>query len=432
MSRAHVLAVARGLDEARHGVALLDGAGWGGTFLAAWPCDEVRIAVDAPGALDEAARAIDVAAGARSRETGWAGAPPAPRWIGYLAYECARVLERPAWTRGGGRDDRPPPIRAAAVLRRYDAIARRDPRTGIVAIEADDEAAAARMVDALLHPPRSDDRPTTLSFAPVDADEEHRARIVEALSLIAAGDLYQVNVARKYAARVTTTPTALLDAMLGRTNARFGAAIDLGDHALSCTSPELFLDVRGSTVRTTPIKGTRPRGSDAATDARLARELDDDPKERAELTMIVDLERNDLGRIARLGTVRPQGDARIESSRTVHHRVHDVVAELHEGTALGDVLRATFPSGSVTGAPKIRAMEVIAKLETSRRGLYCGAIVALSPGASLRAAMAIRTVVLDTANGVAAYHAGGGIVADSDPDREVSETGWKARQVTAR
>ena len=426
-----MLAVARVLDEARQGVALLDGEGWGGTFLGAWPGDEVTVALDTRDALDVAARAVEVAADQHEEERGWAGAPAAPRWIGYLAYECARGLERPTWTRGGGRDDRPAPIGHAAVLRRYDAIARRDPRTGIVAVESSDRAAGERLVDALLRAVPGDERRPTLSFLPVDADDAHRARIVRALSLIAAGDLYQVNVARKYAARVSTTPTALLAAMLGRTNARFGAAIDLGDHALTCTSPELFLDVRGSTVRTTPIKGTRPRGDDAANDARLARELDDDPKERAELTMIVDLERNDLGRIARLGTVRPRGDARIESSRTVHHRVHDVVAELRAGTSLGDVLRATFPSGSVTGAPKVRAMEVIATLETSRRGVYCGAIVALS-GRSLRAAMAIRTVVLDTANGEAVYHAGGGIVADSDPDREVSETGWKARQVTAR
>jgi len=437
-ARAQVLSVARALDEGGHGVALLDGDGWGGTFLAAWPTDEVRIAIDTPAALDEAARALDRIAANERAAPGWAGRAPAPRWIGYLAYECARDLERPAWTRGGGHDDRPRPIGEAMVLRRFEAIARRDPATGVLAVEGSDTPSGRRLCAALRDAsPRIEGAAVpSLAFSAADDDEAHAERIRQALSLIAAGDLYQVNVARRFATRLSANATAVLAGMLGRTNARFGAAIDLGNHALACTSPELFLDVAGRAVRTTPIKGTRPRGLDAESDRLLARELDEDPKERAELTMIVDLERNDLGRIARVGSVRPRGDARIESSRTVHHRVHDVIAELREGATIGDVIRATFPSGSVTGAPKIRAMEVIATLEPSRRGLYCGAILALAPGSSLRAAMAIRTVVLgppDADGGrEAVYHAGGGIVADSDPGREVSETSWKARQVMAR
>src|SRR5262249_38316161 len=145
--------------------------------------------------------------------------------------------------------------------------------------------------------------------------------------------------------------------------------------------------------------------------------------------MVVDLERSDLGRIAEIGTVRVLGPARIETSRTVHHRVRDVVARTNVG--LGAIFRATFPSGSVTGAPKVRAMETIAELERDRRGIYCGAILAIDRGGGARASMAIRTLVVDRAAGLAEYQAGGGIVAGSIPEREVEETRWKSRQVMA-
>src|SRR5262249_49918743 len=158
-------------------------------------------------------------------------------------------------------------------------------------------------------------------------------------------------------------------ALAERAPAPFGACLTFGDVAVCASSPELFLATRaGGQVRTAPIKGTRPRGAYAVEDARLARELDENPKERAELTMILDVERNDLGRVARPGSVRVFGPPVVETHRTVHHRVAVVGARLDPRRSQLDVLRAMFPSGSVTGAPKVRAMEVIAQLEPVRRG----------------------------------------------------------------
>jgi anthranilate/para-aminobenzoate synthase component I len=217
----------------------------------------------------------------------------------------------------------------------------------------------------------------------------------------------------------------------------FGAAVRFGDGvAALSTSPELFLDAavrphdsarRFARLETIPIKGTRARGVDAASDEALARALHQDPKERAELTMIIDVERNDLGSVAEVGSVRVLGAPRVTALRTVHHRDAHVVARARASVSREEVIAAMFPSGSVTGAPKVRAMEVIASLEPFRRGLYTGAIGYVANDGSMRLAMAIRTVVLRGAEGE--YLTGGGIVADSDPVRELEETRWKAEQL---
>ncbi len=427
---ARVAAAARALEALMLEVAWLPGEGWGDATLAVAPCDERRIALG-PRALDEAARAIDALVSAR-----------AP-FVGYVAYEAARAIERPAASHGGARagrdarDARPEPTGAAAILRRYGATLRWSHATGLAVVEGPDGSAVNAIRRALERDDaRSHEAEPTLELCAVDDDAVHRARVERALEYIAAGDLYVVNVARAFDGRTDAPPTALLDAMLRRTSAPFAASIDLGDHALASTSPELFLrisppedgDLR---VRTSPIKGTRPRGRDAREDAAIVAELQRDPKERAELVMIVDLERNDLGRIARIGHVHPALAPRLLSTRTVHHVVHDVDARVDARVGHGAIVAATLPSGSVTGAPKVRAMEIIAELEGARRGLYCGAIVQADARGELVASMAIRTVVVDRRAGTARYFAGGGIVADSDPAREVAETRWKAVQVTA-
>ncbi len=433
--RARLIELARALDREGRGVALLDGDGWGGVELAVDPADEVRVPLGRD-ALARVASLLDaLSSPSAPRASGWAGRPAASRWIGYVAYEAARALERPSWTRGGGKDDRPPPIGEALVLRRFGAVARRDEATGIVAVEGDDAADVARLAREIDRPIPALAPPQPLALAPADPDSAHRARIVRALELVARGDLYQVNLARTFEGRSASTATELLASLRARASARYAAAIDFGDHVVASTSPELFLELdppragRARRVRTSPIKGSRPRGRDAREDLALREELDRDPKERAELVMVVDLERNDLGRLATIGSVRVCGEPRIETSRTVHHRVHDVVARLPLGVDLGAVFAATFPSGSVTGAPKVRAMEVIAELERSRRGVYCGAILSIGRDGGARASMAIRTAVAE--GGRVVYAAGGGIVEASDPDREVDETRWKARQVIA-
>src|SRR5438477_72169 len=203
----------------------------------------------------------------------------------------------------------------------------------------------------------------------------------------------------------------------------YGAYIDFGKAQLVANSPELFLRRRGRCVETQPIKGTRPRGDRPGRDAALVAELLADPKERAEHVMIVDLERNDLGRVCETGSVVVERYAAVESYPTVHHLVSTVAGRLRHDVGLADLLRATFPGGSITGAPKVRAMEIIRELEPWPRERYTGAFGFLDPRGDLELALAIRTATVS--GGVVRYHAGGGIVADSDPERELAETWLK-------
>lgn len=207
--------------------------------------------------------------------------------------------------------------------------------------------------------------------------------------------------------------------------AAFGAYLgpDLFDrqHALCCISPESFLRVRGGEVTTRPIKGTRPRGVENA-----ARDLASSEKERAELNMIVDVERNDLGRVCEYGSVRVDTPGEIETLPTLLHRTASVSGRLRRGTTFGELMEATFPGGSITGAPKLRAIEIINELETFERGPYCGAIGWLGRDGNLDLNVAIRTALCDPEQRLAHYFAGAGIVADSNPEREFEETLLKA------
>jgi len=184
---------------------------------------------------------------------------------------------------------------------------------------------------------------------------------------------------------------------------------------------------RFSALATEPIKGTRPRGGDADQDEALARELDADPKERAELAMIIDVERNDLGSVCQVGSVDLAVPPQVVTHRTIHHRKARVVGRARSDVSRTQVLEAMVPSGSVTGAPKVRAMEVIRQLEDQRRGLYTGGLGFVAHDGSVTLTMAIRTLVLRGDRGY--YWTGGGIVADSDPVVERQETAWKALQV---
>jgi anthranilate/para-aminobenzoate synthase component I len=351
-----------------------------------------------------------------------------PRWIGVIPYECARGLERRAWTRTP--DDRPPPHLGQPVWRRYAAVVEVDATRGLVRVVGDDVPRVESLARAVLAGP-SRERPSAVRLVPLDEDDPpaaHVERIRRAQELIAAGDLYQVNLARRLRFAAHGSPFDLYAALARSAPAPFGACLDLGDVTLCASSPELFLATgpRGQ-VRTAPIKGTRPRGADAEADRMLSAELDENPKERAELTMILDVERNDLGRVAAAGSVRLLRPPHVETHRTVHHRLALLGARLEPRRTQVDLLQAMFPSGSVTGAPKVRAMEVIAKLEPARRGLYTGAFGAVAFDGSLALAMAIRVLTIKKQE--AHYFAGGGIVADSDPAAELEETRWKGAQL---
>ncbi len=356
------------------------------------------------------------------------GRGDAPGWIGAIPYEALRALERPAWTRAP--DLRPAPMLSEPAWRRYGAVVRIDHATGVVDVVGDDRARVERLARHLATAPAPAPRPFSLELrSPEEPEARHVERVREALRLIAAGDLYEVNLARRIPVVFQGDALELFASLLEAAPAPWGFFQDLGEVLVIAASPELALSVRGDTLRTSPIKGTRPRGRDAGEDARLARELDADAKERAELTMAVDVHRSDLGRVAVPGSVRVLGEPRVLPGRTVWSRVAEVVAVRRPEASLEDVARAVLPCGSVTGAPKVRAMEVIARLESARRGLYTGCF-GHAGAPDLELAMAIRTLQLRAATGEGDYFAGGGIVADSDPARELEETRWKALQLT--
>jgi para-aminobenzoate synthetase component 1 len=259
-----------------------------------------------------------------------------------------------------------------------------------------------------------------------------RRMVRQTIDYIEAGDIYQANITQRFQAPLPAgfAPGgpgrfALYDALRRRNPATFAAFIDFGETVILSSSPERFLKVAGKRIETRPIKGTRPRGADPAEDAGLARQLLVSDKDRAENLMIVDLLRNDLGRVAKLGSVKVPVLFGLESYATVHHLVSVVTAELDEGRNAVDLLRAAFPGGSVTGAPKIRAMEIIAELEPTARGPYCGAIGYLSATGAMDTNIVIRTVLIDGDR--ISFQVGGGIVADSDPEAEYQETLVKAR-----
>jgi para-aminobenzoate synthetase component 1 len=254
------------------------------------------------------------------------------------------------------------------------------------------------------------------------------AIVEEAKRHIAAGDVYQVNLSRRFVAAVDGDAWTLYRRLAAESPAPFGALLDLGDAQVLSVSPELFLRVEprpdGRRVETRPIKGTRPRRAGREEDRREAEVLRASEKDRAEHLMIVDLERNDLGRVARPGTVQVESLFEPYELPTLHHLESTVSATLRDDVDTAALLRATFPGGSITGAPKLRAMQLIGALERAPRGPYCGAVALFLPDGAAALSIAIRTAVL--ARGHLDYRAGGGIVADSDPLQELAETEWKA------
>jgi para-aminobenzoate synthetase component 1 len=243
-----------------------------------------------------------------------------------------------------------------------------------------------------------------------------------ALDYIRAGDIYQVNLSQRFQAPYAGDPFDLYLALRTLSPSPFAAFLRFPEFAVLSSSPERFLryDTANRGIETRPIKGTRPRGRDAESDRALAEELAASAKDRAENLMIVDLERNDLGRVAEIGSVNVPGMFELETFANVHHLTSTVRARLQAGSDIVDLLRAMFPGGSISGAPKIRAMEIIDELEPAARGVYTGAIGYIGFDGSSDLNIAIRTMVVK--GGLASFHVGGGIVADSDPTCEYEET----------
>ncbi len=237
---------------------------------------------------------------------------------------------------------------------------------------------------------------------------------------IASGDVYQVNLSHRFETPLGLAPFALYLQLRKHTPAPFGSFLETSTLQVASSSPERFLQIRGRRVETRPIKGTRPRGRSPDEDKRQADQLLASEKERAELLMIVDLERNDLGRVCEPGSIAVEELYRVETHPTVHHLVATVTGQLRPGLDIFDCLRAAFPGGSITGAPKIRAMQIIDELERDRRQLYTGSIGYLGFDGNCDLNIAIRTIVCR--GGTASYHVGAGIVWDSDPESEYQET----------
>ena len=258
------------------------------------------------------------------------------------------------------------------------------------------------------------------SFAP----EGFRRAIRRAIDYVHAGDCFQANLAQRLLHRAHEEPLALYDRLRRVNAAPFAGLLDMGGAWLLSASPERFVQAGAGLVRTRPIKGTRPRGPTPEEDARRAEELLASAKDRAENVMIVDLLRNDLGRACAFGSVRVESLCRLESYPTVHHLVSEVSGRLRDGLGPVDLLRAAFPGGSVTGAPKVRAMQIIAELEPTARGPYCGSLGYLGFDGTMDTSILIRTFT--RSGGWLQFPAGGGIVADSDPDSEYAETLHKA------
>jgi para-aminobenzoate synthetase component I len=368
-----------------------------------------------------------------------AGMPPFCGGLaGYIAYDAGRCLERLPST---ARTELPVPD---LYLCAYDAAVAMDRLTGEVLVVASPVAgrgetalAHAREIAALLRKPGP---PAPDHFGAVDLPaaissnftaEEYRRVVARAVEYIYAGDIFQVNLAQRFTAPLPFSPWELYLRLRRINPAPFAAFLDLDGFQVVSASPERFLQVEPvpgtgwRRVETRPIKGTRPRGNSEESDAALRLELEQSLKDRAELNMIVDLERNDLGRVCEFGTVRVLETRRMEAYPTVFHTVAIVEGHLRPATTTGQLLKATFPGGSITGAPKIRAMEIIEESEGLRRGVYCGSLGYLSFTGAADLSIVIRTMICY--NKQVYFHAGGGIVADSEPEAEYEETLDKAR-----
>ncbi|MDN3514323.1 MAG: aminodeoxychorismate synthase component I [Candidatus Brocadia sp.] len=242
---------------------------------------------------------------------------------------------------------------------------------------------------------------------------------------ISAGDVYQVNLSQRIETHIDIPPYELYKKLRSVNPAPFSSYLAFDDVAVISSSPERFLRVNARHVQTRPIKGTRPRGADAGTDELMRQALLASPKDDAELTMIIDLERNDLGRVCDYGSVRVVEKKVLETYPTVYHLASTIEGDLYERYDLIDLLKATFPGGSVTGAPKIRAMQIIDELEPTQRGVYTGAIGYIGFNGDADLNIAIRTFIMKGKD--VYFQVGSGIVADSDAEEEYEETMHKAK-----
>ena len=358
-------------------------------------------------------------AGAGTTET---GRPPfTGGWFLYLPYELAAEIEPRLANRA---------IRESPRALRVPAAFIRDHDRGCVYAVCETEyaeALLARMKEDYLAAGPSRDPGIAVDRLHEEAEEIYLQRLARVKHYIREGDVFQVNLSRPWRARLREpVPAAAVYARLRRTNpAPFAGLMQLDAHTVVISSsPERLASVRQGIIRTRPIAGTYPRGAGAAEDRKLKQALVANPKERAEHIMLIDLERNDLGRICESGSVKVSELMVVESYRHVHHIVSQVEGRLRPGISPAEVIRAVFPGGTITGCPKVRCMEIIAELEQGPRGAYTGSMGYVNHDGSMDLNILIRTLSLS--GSTLDLRAGSGIVADSDPRRELAETRAKA------
>jgi anthranilate synthase component 1 len=351
-------------------------------------------------------------------------------WLLYLGYELASEIEK--------RLVLPPsPDSVIALAIRTPAAWIRDRATMQAWLVA--EPGADALLDAFENHVQESATPPPAAparGARLEVQEEDPARFLEsvsrALDYTAAGDVYQTNLSRQWQVRSDRSPdpVSIYERLRSTNPSPFAAVMRYGDFSLMSASPERLLSIRGGIVSTRPIAGTRPRGTSPETDAALVESLLNNEKERAEHVMLIDLERNDLGRVCVGGTVRVDEYMVLETYAHVHHIVSNVSGRLREDASPIQVIRALFPGGTITGCPKVRCMEIIAELEGTGRGAYTGSIGYLNRDGSCDLNILIRTLTSHAAAaaGVApiTFRAGAGIVADSIPLQELAETRAKA------
>jgi anthranilate synthase component 1 len=342
-------------------------------------------------------------------------------WLLYLGYELASEIE-PRLRLPRSTD----PVAALAL--RAPAAWIRDRATGQAWLTA--EPGSEVLLDEFEHRVQELREPMDARRAAFRIDEDDPERFLGAvrrgLEYIAAGDVYQTNLSRGWQARATSPvePVRVYQRLRATNPGPFAALLRHEDFACLSSSPERLMSIRGNTVSTRPIAGTRPRGATPEADAALVRSLLDNEKERAEHVMLIDLERNDLGRVCAGGSVRVDEYMSIETYAHVHHIVSNVSGRLRNDVSPIGVIRALFPGGTITGCPKVRCMEIIAELEGVGRGAYTGSVGYLNRDGSCDLNILIRTITAQ--GGLFKFRAGAGIVADSNAAQELAETRAKA------
>jgi len=360
-----------------------------------------------------------VALTAQEPPAGWDAGRFHSGWVGWLGYEHAAA-------RAGApvsAVDSEVPLEMWIRVRRFVAFDHQ--RQQVWAVAAADEvvgfAGEITAGTAQLFAPE----PELVKATARDSPAAYAALIERCRDAIREGDAYQLCLTTRFTVEASVDPIATYARLRERTPAHHGGLVRAGDVALASASPERFLEVEDGVVRTRPIKGTRPRGTDGAADAALAAELRESEKERAENVMIVDLMRNDLSRVCEPSTVGVDRLLEVESYPAVHQLVSTVSGTLTSGVTVGDLLDATFPAGSMTGAPKLSAMTILRDLERGPRGVFAGCFGWVGDAGALDLAMVIRSIVVHP--GGAYVGAGGGITWRSDAAAEVAEVGIKAR-----